>query len=119
MHESSMVMSILDSVSKIAHEKNLESVELIKIKVGKLHQIVPDFMINIFNEMRSEYPKLLNANLELNEVAVTISCKICQTVSSIETFPIFLCPKCQSVRTETITGSELFIESIKGNEKET
>jgi len=46
-----------------------------------------------------------------------IKCKECNAESIIEAAPIFLCPECNSFKTEIVDGEQLDIMSIEGEEE--
>ncbi|MEA1972930.1 MAG: hydrogenase maturation nickel metallochaperone HypA [Candidatus Cloacimonadota bacterium] len=114
MHESSIVLSILESTSKIRDEENLEKIDTIKIVVGKMHQIIPKFMYDLFAEMKMGFSGFENTQLQLTEIDVYILCPDCGQKTNIAAEPIFICPKCNSLNTELVSGDEFYIESIVG-----
>ena len=114
MHESSIVLSILESTKKIRDEEKLEKIDTIKIVVGKMHQIIPQFMQDLFAEMKMEYEGFANSKLEMKEIDVYILCPDCGQKTNIAAEPIFICPNCNSLNTELISGDEFYIESVVG-----
>ncbi len=118
MHESSIVLAILKSTDDIVTSENLASVEAINIVVGRLHQIVPEFMNNVFHEMKKDYPALIEAVINLEVRDVRIKCNDCQAESTIAAEPIFICPHCNGMQTKLISGDEMYIKSIEATNKE-
>ncbi|MBN2460605.1 MAG: hydrogenase maturation nickel metallochaperone HypA, partial [Candidatus Cloacimonetes bacterium] len=86
---------------------------LIKVKIGKFHQIVPEVMQTYFKLMKKEYPGFNEAELILEEIDLKLRCKKCQHSYLLQE-PLFICDQCGSWETELISGDELYIETIEG-----
>jgi len=112
MHEGAIVHSLFELAKDIKDKENLKTISVVKIVVGKFHQIVEEVMMTNFEYMRSDYPGFENSELKMSEVDVKVKCEDCGHEFTIYE-PIFLCPNCESFKTEMITGKELYIESIE------
>jgi len=111
MHEFSLAVNIFDIVLDTVQKQNIHKVYTIKLDVGKLMAVVPESLIFGF-ETVSEGTPLEGTKLEINEIAVTVRCKKCGTESEIDEF-IFMCPKCNSVDLEMLSGQDMQITSLE------
>ena len=115
MHEGAIVHSLLDIAQEIKEKEKLNEISKVKIVVGKFHQIVEEVMMTQFNFMKLEYPGFENSELLMQMVDVKAKCNDCNHEFAIDE-PIFLCPKCESMDTDLVTGKELFIETMEGTQ---
>ena len=111
MHEFSLAVNIFDIVLETVQKEHIYKVHTIKLDVGKLMAIVPESLIFGF-ETVSEGTPLEGAKLEINETPVTVRCKKCGTESEINEF-IFMCPKCNGVDLEMLSGQDMQITSLE------
>ncbi len=116
MHEGSIARSILDTAKEIAEKEDMRRVKRVKVAIGKMHSVVPEVLLNLFNIMKKYYPGLEDASLDIEEKEVKIRCKRCGSVSILDS-PFFICEACGSGETEVLEGDEMLILSIEG-EKE-
>lgn len=110
MHE----LAIAENIKSIV-EENIKDKELkvcnIKVQVGKLRAVVPDFLRYSF-QYSTEGTPIQGAELEINEIPVNCKCKDCGSKFIIEE-PLFICPHCGSQQIDILTGMELLVESIE------
>ncbi|MCD4650212.1 MAG: hydrogenase maturation nickel metallochaperone HypA [Candidatus Cloacimonetes bacterium] len=112
MHEGAIAQALVNAAHNVAVENGSKPVEKVLIVVGKMHQIVPSVLETYFDMMKEDFHLLSNAKLVYTEQELLIFCKDCNTESILETYPIFMCPKCESFSTEVVQGEELYIESL-------
>lgn len=115
MHEGAIVHSLLEIAKDIKDKENLKEITRIKIVVGKFHQIVEEVMLTNFRFMKTDYAGFEKAELLMTEKDVSVKCKSCGHLFTVYE-PIFMCPKCDSFDTELISGKELYIETLEGNQ---
>jgi len=111
MHEFSLAINIFDIVLETVQKKQIRKVYTIKLDVGKLMAVVPESLIFGF-ETVSEGTPLEGAKLEIDEIPVKVRCKKCGTESEINEF-IFMCPKCNGVDLEMLSGQDMQITSLE------
>lgn len=109
MHEGSIAKGIIEVVEREAGE--LKEVLKVKVRIGKLHAVVPDCLTFFFDSMKEG--KLKNAVLEIEEVPVKGVCNRCRKEFEIDE-PLFLCPLCGSVDVEIKQGEEMHVVCIEG-----
>lgn len=113
MHEFSIIGQVLKTVEYVASQNNLSKVTKIVLQIGKLRQVMPDFLQFAFEAASSE-TIAENAILELKIIPIKIECLKCHCVSSVNKTAYF-CPDCRSNEIKIISGKEILIESIEGD----
>ena len=116
MHEGVIVKSLFDIAEKSRREACLQEIETVKVVIGKFHQIVEEVLRMYFDLMKKDLPGFEKAVLEIEERELKIKCKKCQEVILLKEAD-FSCPSCRSIDIEVIQGNELYIESLKGKQK--
>lgn len=111
MHELSIVASLFEILEEKATEQQAKKVMLVKLKVGKLAGVVPEFLQTAF-EMYKKETIAEEAVLEIEEVPLKIKCQKCQAEVEREDF-IFICPVCGSIDLRALAGTELLLEKIE------
>ncbi|KPK90233.1 hypothetical protein AMJ80_08685 [bacterium SM23_31] len=111
MHEFSLAVNIFDIVLETVQKEKINRVYTINLDVGKLMAVVPESLIFGF-EAVSKGTLLENTRLEINEIPVTVRCKKCGTESEIDEF-IFMCPKCNGIDLEMLSGQDMQIVSLE------
>ena len=113
MHEASIARSIAESAQKISKDEGINKIEIINLTIGKIHHIVNEVLIDIFDIIKAEYEVLKNSKIKIETKDIKIKCRICDR-SSVLDEPFFLCPSCSSTDIELIHGNELHIKTIQG-----
>ncbi len=112
MHELSLATNILAIVEQTAAEENLASVSVVRLRIGKLRQVVPEAMRMAFDAAK-EGTVARDASLEMHFVSIRLRCQICGRVRVVED-RCYFCPLCAGTRMATVTGDELLIETLEG-----
>jgi len=111
MHELSIVANLFEILEEKAKEHKAKKIVFIKLKVGKLSGVLPEFLETAFNFYRKD--TIANkATLEMDEVPLKVKCQQCKTESTKDNF-IFICPRCSSRELKTLAGTELFLEKLE------
>ncbi|MCR4562576.1 MAG: hydrogenase maturation nickel metallochaperone HypA [Bacilli bacterium] len=113
MHELGIVFNIIDSVDKIAIEKNVDSVKKVILEVGEVSSVIPRYVEDCWKwavENRSQ--RMKGCELKIIVLKALSYCQDCE-----ETYPTLpsgrKCPKCGGNHTYLITGNETQIQSIE------
>jgi hydrogenase nickel incorporation protein HypA/HybF len=114
MHELSMVSSIFRILETVAEENRLTSITKVKLKIGKLQQIVPEMFTFAF-ETVAKGTKAEGAQLEIEDVPITMQCQACETVFVVEEH-MYICPECSGTSLTTQQGMEIVLESVEGEQ---
>ena len=111
MHELSVVASLFEIMEEKAQEKGSKKIVFVKLKIGKLSGVVPEFLATAF-EMYKKDTIACDAELEIEEVPLKIRCKACGKTIAKEDF-VFICQHCGSQDLETLSGTELILEKME------
>ncbi len=110
MHELSIVASLFEILEEKAREQNSRKIVRVRLKVGKLSGVVPEFLETAFDIYKKDTIASASA-LEIEVIPFRVKCRKCQTVSERDDF-VFTCPACGSNNLETVDGTELLLEKI-------
>ncbi len=111
MHELSIAQEIIGIVYQYLPNPSPGSVKSVKVKIGKLSNILPDSLTFCFEALTNE-TELQGAMLETISIPVTINCDSCDKTSEIEN-PVFICPQCGGNQIKVIAGTELQVDEIE------
>lgn len=111
MHELSIIAGLFEILEEKAREQKATKVVLVKLQVGKLAGVVPEFLETAFNTYK-EGTLAAEALLEIEDIPPTIKCQKCGTEFTSENF-VFLCPSCGSAEIKILAGTELLLEKIE------
>ena len=111
MHE----LAIADSIVQIAgRHANGRRVTKVQLKVGHLRHVVPSALAFSF-ELVAQGTPVEGAELEMEEVPATGSCRGCGAENRLKAFPL-QCGACGSFDLQVLEGEELFVESLEMEE---
>lgn len=112
MHEFSIIQSVFDILEKSAKEQRITRIDKVVLQVGRLRQIMPDFMQAAF-EVASEGTIAEGAALEIIDVPIRMRCQSCGKDFEVER-NTYICPYCDATGVQLLSGKEVFIERIEG-----
>lgn len=112
MHEMSVAQNIIDIVQQHLPEQNNHAVSTVNVKIGKMAGIVPESLEFSFQVIAADTPGMTGAVLKMHFVPLIIRCKDCNTESTIDD-PFFMCPGCNSINVDTLSGTELQVTEIE------
>ena len=112
MHEYNVTKSIVDICDAEAKKNVINSVRLIKVRLGKFTGFSPE-AINFYFDYLKNDTRCRNAKLQFYEIPIHIRCRDCNYENDIEE-PVFICPECGKTDIEIISGREFYVESIEG-----
>ena len=110
MHEFAIIQSVLKQLEEIAKENHLQSISQVTLQIGKLRQIVPEFLQFAF-ETAAENSLAKNAKLIIEEVPIKMRCKSCNKEFTVK-HHTYICPKCHAASLEILCGKEILIKNI-------
>jgi hydrogenase nickel incorporation protein HypA/HybF len=105
-------MAIAESiVGIVGRHANGRRVTKVQLKVGHLRQVVPSALAFSF-ELVAQGTPIEGAELEMEEVPATGSCRGCGAESRLREFPL-QCGACGGFDLQVLEGEELFVESLE------
>lgn len=111
MHELSIIANLFEILEEKAKEKKAKKIVSVKLKVGKLSGVVPEFLITAFDIYKKD-TIASDAKLGIEEVPIKIYCQKCKAEMIIDDF-VFICSECGSRELKTLSGTELFLEKME------
>lgn len=114
MHELSIIQNIYNTIKDIAAENNLKVIKKVYLKIGALRQVVPEFLTFAFEHVTAD-SLAQGAELIIEVIPVQILCHTCQQQHTV-TDNFYVCPNCNSADIEIITGKEIVLASIEGEQ---
>ncbi|MBA7550032.1 Hydrogenase maturation factor HybF [subsurface metagenome] len=111
MHELSIVASLFEILEEKAKEQKAKKILSVKLKVGALSGVVPEFLETAFDIYKKDTIAAESA-LNIEEVPLKIRCQQCGTEIVKNDF-VFICEKCDSRELKTLSGTELLLEKIE------
>jgi hydrogenase nickel incorporation protein HypA/HybF len=108
VHELSIASAIVATAERHAGGNRVTTV---RVRVGRLRQVVPDSLQFCFGMVARE-SVCEGASLELEIVPAVLRCAACEHEWEIEE-PPFWCPRCAGGGVAPVRGEELEVESIE------
>ena len=111
MHELSIIANLFEILEEKAKEKKAKKIVSVKLKVGKLSGVVPEFLITAFDIYKKD-TIASDAKLGIEEVPIKIYCQKCKAEMIKDDF-VFICSECGSRELKILSGTELFLEKME------
>lgn len=117
MHELAVAQAIVAAAERHAEGR---PVTVVRVKVGRLRQVVPEYLDFYFEVAAKETP-CEGAALEWERVPSLLRCGTCRAEwdpappparNGDELVVRFRCPECESPDHSVVSGDELVVESI-------
>jgi hydrogenase nickel incorporation protein HypA/HybF len=114
MHEASIAISLIETVSDLCQQEGYNSIESVRLKVGRAAGILPDALLFAFDVAKSD--TLANkAELIIEYVPLGGFCSDCGSQFDSEERYIYACPACKSSAIKITRGDELQIIDMEVN----
>ncbi|NLE77648.1 MAG: hydrogenase maturation nickel metallochaperone HypA [Chloroflexi bacterium] len=111
MHELAVTQSVLEIVVRHAQRAQAARVTAINLVVGELSGFVSE-SIQFYFDMVSQGTPAEGAELRIRRVAAKVRCRACGTEFAT-TDHRWVCPQCQAVGGQVLSGQEFHVESIE------
>lgn len=113
MHEVSIVMGMMDELTRIAGENHAKKITSVRVKIGAMSGIVTDSLKFAFDAIKLEQPLMASAEISINEVPLIYKCNKCNATFEAGDIYLSACGNCSSNNLEIISGQEQHIESVE------
>ena len=114
MHEASIAISLIETVSDLCRQEGYCSIEKVRLKVGKASGILPDALLFAFDVAKAG-TIAEKAELDIEFVLLGGVCCDCGSEFESEERYIFSCPACQSKTIKITRGDEMQIIDMEVN----
>jgi hydrogenase nickel incorporation protein HypA/HybF len=111
VHELSLALGILDSVTEQAAERGIERVIAVHLRVGAMAGIVRD-SLRFSWDLASAETVAAGSRLEIEEIPLAVFCERCGQEKTLERI-ILRCPACGSPTPQIVRGRELQIVAME------
>ncbi len=111
MHEAAMAESILSTALRIAAEHGSLPVSGVHVRIGELQMVVPEALEGAF-EAGKRGSGAEEAELTWETAPALVRCPECGYEYAPE-LVFWVCPECDSVGGEILSGNELVIMSVE------
>ena len=114
MHEASIAISLIETVSDLCQKEGYKSIEAVRLKVGRAAGILPDALLFAF-DMAKAGTIASQAELIIEHISLGGYCCDCGSQFESEERYIFACPVCQSNAIKITRGDEMQIIDMEVN----
>lgn len=110
MHELALARSLIEMVDEYAHANGAGRVTRVRIRVGVLSALVRALHVSF--RAASRGTSCDGAELDIEEVPLTVYCRFCDDVKAPSGPYNFRCPVCGHATPKVVTGREMQLVSI-------
>ena len=108
MHEASIALSVLETVSDLCQQEGYNSIESVRLRVGRAAGILPDALLFAFDVAKAG-TIACKAELIIEYISLGGVCRDCGSNFASEERYIFACPVCKSSAIKITQGDEMQI----------
>lgn len=113
MHEASIIMGVIDTVTEQCHREGYTGISSIRLRIGKAAQLLPDALRFAFEIARQD-TLAAAAELIIETVPLGGTCQACGHAFELELAGLaFCCPACQATDLKIDRGFELEIVDME------
>jgi hydrogenase nickel incorporation protein HypA/HybF len=117
MHEAAIIDEVIRQALQQAEKNRLARISKVHLAVGRLHHLVPRTMSDLFDLMKAGSPILAAAVLKTEIRPLKFACRSCGRETEAAS-PSYSCPACRSTDIRIISGNELILAHIEGQQDE-
>jgi hydrogenase nickel incorporation protein HypA/HybF len=117
MHEAAIIEEVIRQALQEAEKNRLARISIVHLAVGRLHHLVPRTLSDLFDLMKEGSPVLAGAMLETQIRPLKFVCRSCGRETETNA-PSFSCPACRSTDIRILSGNELILAHIEGEQDE-
>jgi hydrogenase nickel incorporation protein HypA/HybF len=112
MHELSIAYSLVQAADAAAQEVGLTQVSAVHLQLGALSGIVKDALLFSY-DLASQGTRLEGSKLVIQDVPVSVYCRVCQAEGALASIQRFCCPVCGTPTADIRRGRELDIVGLE------
>lgn len=113
MHEHHITNEVVHKILHACEDEGIINPKKIVVSLGLLSGYKKEPVLYYFECHKSTIEMLKNATLEIIEVQGKIYCNNCKKENLVEYHPLILCPTCNSLNVEILSGKEISIDNIE------
>jgi len=112
MHEASIALSLLETVSDLCQQEGYNTIESVRLKVGRAAGILPDALLFAFDIAKAG-TIASQAELVIEYISLGGVCRDCGVQFESEERYIYACPACKSSAIKITRGDEMQIVDME------
>lgn len=112
MHEASIALSVLNTVTEECLSRGFSTIESIRLRIGKGSGILPDALIFAFDIAKGD-SIAKEAQLHIELIPLGGECHQCGTTFEVEERFVISCPRCQGSDFAIKQGYEMNIVDME------
>lgn len=111
MHELGVVFRIIDDLTELGQEKELEKIHSVTLELGEVSGVVPSLLTDAWKWASDRTELMKGSELIIESLPAVTYCEDCK--SEYETVKYGkICPNCGSEHTYLLKGNEFMIKEI-------
>ena len=114
MHEASIAISLLETVSDLCKQEGYNAIESVRLRVGRAAGILPDALVFAFDVAKAG-TIASRAELIIEYISLGGFCSDCGSQFASEERYIYACPVCKSSAIKITRGDEMQIVDMEVN----
>jgi hydrogenase nickel incorporation protein HypA/HybF len=114
MHELSLALGLIESVSEAAAREGAERVSAVHVRLGAMSGVVRDALAFSW-ELASADTVAAGSELRIEEIPLTVYCPACRAERSPLPGRGLVCPECGTVAPTIVRGRELELVAMEVN----
>ena len=111
MHELGVIFRIIDDLTELGQEKELEKIHSVTLELGEVSGVVPSLLTDAWKWASDRTELMKGSELIIESLPAVTYCEDCK--SEYETVKYGkICPNCGSEHTYLLKGNEFMIKEI-------
>lgn len=118
MHEIGVAKEIFKAIKELAEKNNLKKITKIRIRVGEQSGVVEELLKHSLCDHLFPGTIAAEAELEIVKELLHFRCQNCGKEFNLSGSEIAKCDSCGSENVETISGTDVYLDHLEGEEEE-
>ena len=111
MHELGVVFRIIDDLTELGKENELEKIHSVTLQLGEVSGVVPSLLEDAWKWASNRTELMKNSELIIETLPAVTFCEDCKSEYETVTYGK-ICPNCGSEHTYLLKGNEFMIKEI-------
>ena len=111
MHELGVVFRIIDDLTEVGKENELEKIHSVTLQLGEVSGVVPHLLTDAWKWASDKTELMKGSELIIETLPAVTFCEDCKSEYETVTYGK-ICPNCGSEHTYLLRGNEFLIKEI-------
>lgn len=112
MHELSIAESLIELACELADREQASRIIRLQVRIGAIAGVVKEALRFSF-ELAAEGTACAGAELEIDDVPLTVHCPRCERTQPLDDVWNLFCPECGTPTPAILTGRELELAAVE------